>query len=104
MLNIIYIMDDKENMWKIRQKSEEESGARYEVIKESNLSMGKELTIELNEFKQKDFNRIAITERCITVNNKNFNFFNSHIWTLDISKKRSSDSEPAETANLDFSQ
>lgn len=42
--------------------------------------------MELNNFKQKDFNRIAITERCLTVNNKNFNFFNGHVWTLDVNK------------------
>jgi len=67
-------------MWKIRQKSEDESGARYEVMKEMSISLGKELTMELNTFKQKDFNRLAITERCLTVNNKNFNFFNKHVW------------------------
>lgn len=82
---MIYIIDDKENMKKIRQKSEEESGDRYAVIQEVNLStLGKELTMELNDFKQKEFNRIAITERCITLNNKNFNFFNGHSWILDI--------------------
>ena len=83
---MIYIIDDKENMKKIRQKSEEESGDRYAVIEEKNLSLlgGKELTMELNDFKQKEFNRIAITERCITLNKKNFNFFNGHSWTLDI--------------------
>ena len=87
VLNMFYVIDDKENMWKLRQKGEEESGARYEVVSEMNLTIGKELTLEFNEFKQKDFNRIAITERCISLNNKTFNFFNGFCWSLDIDKK-----------------
>ena len=85
--NMIYVIDDKENMWKLRQKGDEESGARYEVVEEKNLTLGKELTLEFNEYKQKEFNRLSITERCITLNDKNFNFFNGHFWKLDIRRK-----------------
>ena len=51
VLNMFYVIDDKENMWKIRQKGDEESGARYEIVEEKNLTLGKELTLEFNEFK-----------------------------------------------------
>ena len=51
VLNMIYVIDDKENMWKLRQKGDEESGARYEVCEEKNLTLGKELTLEFNEYK-----------------------------------------------------
>ena len=88
--NMIYVIDDKENMWKLRQKGDEESGARYEVVEEKNLALGKELTLEFNEYKQKEFNRLSITERCITLNDKNFNFFNGHFWKLDIQRKNDS--------------
>lgn len=73
-------------MWKMRQKGPEETGSRYEVLKEVDLAFGKEMTHELNHYKQKPFNSMAITDRCISFNDTNFNLFNSHSWPLDISR------------------
>ena len=49
--NQLYFIDDKENMLKLRQKQEGESGNRYEVLEERNLSTIRDLTVELNRFK-----------------------------------------------------
>ena len=70
----------------MRQKGSEESGARYEVIKELNLSISKEMTGELNQFKKKQFSSMSITDRGISFNNRNFNFFNGHSWPVDIAR------------------
>lgn len=63
------------------------------------MGINKLLTQELNEFKQKLFNRLSITDRVITLNGKNFNFENGWDWPLDVAKRgyKSSD-EVAEFA------
>ena len=70
----------------MRQKPEGESGSRYEVLEERNLSAIRDLTVELNRFKQKSFNRVAITARCLTLNDANFSFANSCHWKLNVQR------------------
>lgn len=71
----------------MRQKGPEETGSRYEVLKEVDLSLGKEMTNELNQYKQKPFNSMGISDRCISLNDTNFNLFNSYSWPLDVSRE-----------------
>ena len=85
--NKIYIVDDKENMFYLRQKFDYESGNRYELLSETNLSLVKDLTLELNKFKMHDFNRCVVNFRCITLNDANFSFCNGHSWSLKIQKE-----------------
>ena len=80
------VLDDKENLTHLRQKQIGESGARYEVVDERNLSIIKDMTIEINEFKEKSFNRISVTERCITLNDSNFSFENGNQWRLNVQR------------------
>lgn len=52
------------------------------------MSMSRLLSKELVKHKNKGpFGRTAITSRSITINNKNFNFYNGHEWELDISRR-----------------
>ena len=79
VLNKIFVVDDKETLFHIRQKGEDEPGVRYEVIEEKNLGLSRELGKELLQHKAKaEEARCAITSRAITLNNKNFNFYNGH--------------------------
>ena len=87
-MNKIFVIDDKETLFHIRQKGEDETGARYLVLEEKNMSVNRNLGKELLKHKNKGpFGRTAITSRAITINNKNFNFYNGHEWDLDISKR-----------------
>ena len=55
---------------------------------------GRELGKELLKHKAKgEEARCAITTRSITLNDKNFNFFNGHFWQLDISRRGRDDVE-----------
>ena len=89
VLNEIFIVDDKENLFHIKQKAEDESGPRYSIIDEKDLSPSRELAQELSRHKLKSFARLTITKRCITLNDQNYNFFNGHSWPLDVSIKES---------------
>ena len=52
------------------------------------MSNSRDLSRELVKHKNKGpFGRTAITNRSITINNKNFNFANGHGWDLDISRR-----------------
>ena len=51
VLNRFFVIDDKETLFHIRQKGEDESGARYEVIAERNLGASRELGKELLKLK-----------------------------------------------------
>lgn len=108
VLNKIFVIDDKETLFHIQQKSEEDQGARYVVIEERNMSMNRNLTKEL--LKQKNmryFGRLSLNNRAITLGNKNFNFFNGHEWELDISRRteggtdENNDDEDTEEAEED---
>ena len=46
-VNMLYLMDDKENLVQIRQKEQDESGDPYEVVKEMPLTDLKGFNIEL---------------------------------------------------------
>ena len=70
----------------MRQKQEGESGNRYEILDEKNLSVIRDLTQELNRFKQRPFNRVAVTARCLTLNDANFSFANSCQWKLNVQR------------------
>lgn len=61
VLNKIFVIDDKETMFHIRQKGEEETGARYEIIEERNLSQNRNLTQELIKLKKKSYARVCIS-------------------------------------------
>ena len=74
-------------MIKIRQKGKDESGARYEVTEEVALNIIKGLTKELILYKKTDFNRLALTSRCISLNDSNLSFWNGHKWSLKVERK-----------------
>ena len=73
-VNRLYLMDDKDNLLYIREKEVHESGDRYEIINETNLSDLKGFNSEINKHKEKKFNRIVVTDRVISINESNYNF------------------------------
>ena len=67
--NMIYLMDDKENLLLFSQKTKEiDSRSQYEITKEISLSEIKGLSKEISRFKKRPFNHIAVTDRVITIN------------------------------------
>ena len=60
---------------------------------ERNLSLIKDLTVELNQYKTKNFNRVCITERCLTLNNNNYSFANGNTWQLNVQKQSAEEEE-----------
>lgn len=38
-------------------------------------------------FKKTDFNRLALTSRCISLNDSNLSFWNGHKWSLKVERK-----------------
>ena len=84
--NMLFIMDDKENMWKMRQRTEDEGGARYEILQETNIEINKDFTHEISEYKKHPFNRMSITDRSISFNDSNWSFVNGHKWPLNLKR------------------
>lgn len=107
--NMLYVVDDKENMFHCRQKFPNESGNRYELTEELNLATVKDLTQELNKYKRDGFNRCVINHRCISLNDSNYSFYNGTSWSLNVQRadanmqdnedKHAADDEDDEFAN-----
>lgn len=51
------------------------------------VSALKDIQKQLNEFRSEPFNQISITERCMTINEINYNFSNGRWWDLSIQTK-----------------
>jgi hypothetical protein len=77
-VNKIYILSNKEQLIHVAEKSEQSGGSNsnFEVIAEKDLSKNKELLQDIAYYSATPFNRLAVTDRVITINEKNYNFNN----------------------------
>ena len=80
VMNRLYVVDDSENLHLIEQ----EDGNRY-TIEESykNLGLLKNYSKEITIYRRIPFNSMSITKRCITINSRNYNFFNGSDWRIE---------------------
>ena len=85
-INKLYILSSTKKLYRITEKSDLDGGG-YEIISEKDLSISKDLMQDLSKYQLTPFNRLAISERVITINEKNYNFSNFHSWELDSSIK-----------------
>ena len=67
-----------------------------------NLGEFPELQHELNTFKKEPFRTLSLTNRVISVNDKNFNLLNGHSWKSEI-EKFGSEWKVINTENLSYS-
>jgi len=78
-------MDDKENLSLLAQQKDQDDGVvMYDIVSEKSLSEYKGFSKEIARFKKKPFNRLAVTDRVIRINDQNFNFCNGHMWDLRV--------------------
>ena len=81
--NKLYILDTNYKLYHLAQKKELDELLEYETISEISLdtSTYPKLSEEIAKYEKIPFNRIAVADRVITINDRNFNLFNGDSWS-----------------------
>ena len=86
VMNKLYVVSSSADLHVLVQTSE--VGQKYTEVEKRNLQELVGFSDQLANFREKPFNSMSISDRCITLNDTNYNFFNSHSWAINISNQR----------------
>ena len=102
VMNKLYVVSSSADLHVLVQTSE--VGQKYTEVEKRNLQELVGFSDQLANFREKPFNSMSISDRCITLNDTNYNFFNSHSWAINISNQRIKGSQLEEVDSDDDSE
>ena len=102
VMNKLYVVSSSADLHVLVQTPE--VGQKYTEVEKRNLQELSGFSDQLADFREKPFNSMSISDRCITLNDTNYNFFNSHSWPVNISNTRIKGSQLEEVDSDDESE